>query len=100
MGTVRTGFKPGSFKRAAIHDMHGSVGQGLGKVGLTMPPFAKVKFQVLGEGGVNVATFHLGRAEEGGDAIALIGTDQPIDDAVLTAVRALPHVGQAQALNF
>ena len=55
---------------------------------------------VLGEGGVNVATFHLGRSEEGGDAIALIGTDQPIDEAVLTAVRALPHVGQAQALNF
>ncbi|MDE0942016.1 MAG: phosphoglycerate dehydrogenase [Alphaproteobacteria bacterium] len=55
---------------------------------------------VLGDGGVNVATFHLGRAEEGGDAIALIGVDQPINDAVLTAVRALPHVGQAQALNF
>jgi len=55
---------------------------------------------VLGDGGVNVATFHLGRAEPGGDAIALIGVDQPIDDAVLTAVRALPHVAQAQALNF
>ena len=55
---------------------------------------------VLGENGVNVATFHLGRAEAGGDAIALIGVDQPIDETVLTLVRALPHVGQAQALNF
>jgi len=55
---------------------------------------------VLGNGGVNVATFHLGRAEPGGDAIALIGVDQPIDEAVLTAVRALPHVAQAQVLKF
>ncbi len=55
---------------------------------------------ILGDGGVNVATFHLGRAEPGGDAIALIGVDQPIGEAVLTAVRALPHVAQAQALNF
>jgi D-3-phosphoglycerate dehydrogenase len=55
---------------------------------------------LLGDSGVNVATFHLGRAQPGGDAIALIGVDQAIDDAVLTAVRALPHVAQAQALNF
>jgi len=55
---------------------------------------------LLGDAGVNVATFHLGRAESGGDAIALIGVDQPLDETVLTAVRALPHVGQAQALNF
>ena len=55
---------------------------------------------VLSDAGVNIATFHLGRAEFGGDAIALIGVDQPLDETVLTAVRALPHVGQAQALNF
>ena len=55
---------------------------------------------LLGDSGVNVATFHLGRADAGGDAIALIGVDQPIDETVLTAVRALPHVGRAQALNF
>ncbi len=55
---------------------------------------------LLGDSGVNVATFHLGRARPGGDAIALIGVDQAIDDGVLTAVRALPHVAQAQALKF
>jgi len=55
---------------------------------------------LLGDSGINVATFHLGRAKPGGDAIALLGVDQHIDDAVLTAVRALPHVAQAQALNF
>ena len=55
---------------------------------------------LLGDSGVNVATFHLGRTRPGGDAIALIGVDQAIDDGVLTAVRALPHVAQARALNF
>ena len=55
---------------------------------------------LLGESGINVATFHLGRAKPGGDAVALLGVDQPINDAVLTAVRKLPHVAQAQALNF
>ena len=35
----------------------------------------------LGEAGVNIATFHLGRSEAGGDAIALIRVDQPMDEA-------------------
>ena len=55
---------------------------------------------LLGDNGVNVATFNLGRAEAGGDAIALIGVDQPLEEKVLSAVRALPHVAQAQALTF
>ena len=32
---------------------------------------------VLGDAGLNVATFNLGRAEEGGEALALIEVDQP-----------------------
>ncbi len=55
---------------------------------------------VLGDAGVNIASFNLGRAEEGGDAIALISVDTPVDDAVLEKVRALPMVGQAKALAF
>ena len=39
---------------------------------------------LLGDSGINVATFHLGRSEPGGDAIALLGVDHPIDEAVLT----------------
>ena len=54
----------------------------------------------LGDAGVNIATFHLGRAEAGGDAVALIETDEPLDDAVLDAVRALPDVVQARTLRF
>src|SRR6056297_1148917 len=37
---------------SAIHGIHGGIRQRLGEVGLTMPPFTKVKFQILGEGGV------------------------------------------------
>ena len=54
----------------------------------------------LGEAGVNIATFHLGRADRGGDAIALIQIDEPLDDETLAAVRALPHVRQATPLRF
>jgi len=55
---------------------------------------------VFGQNGVNVATFALGRASRGGDAIALIEVDEPISDDVLESVRALPHVTQAQRLRF
>ena len=54
----------------------------------------------LGVAGVNVATFHLGRNQAGGDAIALIQVDQGIPEALLEKVRAIPNVGQAKALSF
>ena len=50
---------------------------------------------ILAEAGVNIATFHLGRAAEGGDAICLVSTDGETPDAVLQTVRALPLVMQA-----
>jgi len=55
---------------------------------------------VLGDAGINVATFNLGRAEEGGEALALIEVDQNVDDSVLDELRALPQVMRAQALRF
>jgi D-3-phosphoglycerate dehydrogenase len=54
----------------------------------------------LGDAGVNIATFHLGRSAPGGDALALLEVDQPLSEAVLQAVRDLPHVTQARALSF
>ncbi len=54
----------------------------------------------LGDAGVNIATFHLGRSKPGGDAVALLEVDQRLSDQVLEQVRALPHVIQAQALFF
>ena len=54
----------------------------------------------LADAGINIATFHLGRAAEGGDAICLVSVDQPVPEAVLDAVRALPLVVQATSLQF
>jgi D-3-phosphoglycerate dehydrogenase len=64
------------------------------------PGFIGALGSTLGNAGVNIATFHLGRAKRGGDAIALIEVDQPITDDILAKVRALPHVVQAQAMSF
>jgi D-3-phosphoglycerate dehydrogenase len=55
---------------------------------------------LLGRAGINIASFHLGRAEAGGDAIALVETDQLVGEEVLAQVRALPSVTQAKALSF
>ena len=54
----------------------------------------------LGAAGVNVATFHLGRAQPGGDALSLIEIDDPISDDLLRQLGELPNVRQAKALKF
>ena len=54
----------------------------------------------LGRAGVNIATFHLGRQERGGDAIALVEIDEAIAPAVLAEVQNLPNVRQAKPLAF
>ena len=54
----------------------------------------------LGAAEVNIATFHLGRAAPGQDAIALVEVDQALTPAVLDTVRALPNVIQVKALRF
>jgi D-3-phosphoglycerate dehydrogenase len=64
------------------------------------PGFIGALGTVLGKAGVNIATFHLGRRDAGGDAIALIQVDQAVEGDVLAEVRALPHVVQADALRF
>ena len=55
---------------------------------------------LLGQEGVNIATFHLGRSEAGGDAIALVLVDQPISEDLVAKVRQIPLVVQAKALRF
>ena len=54
----------------------------------------------LGDAGVNIATFNLGREAEGEKAIALIGVDAPLSDETIEAVQNLPHVQKAQKLSF
>ena len=55
---------------------------------------------VLGEAGVNIGTFHLGRTAPGGDAIALVEVDVEVPPDVLQAVANLPNVVQVKALSF
>jgi D-3-phosphoglycerate dehydrogenase len=55
---------------------------------------------LLGEAGVNIATFALGRDREGGSAIALVSIDGPAPEGVLAKVSQIPGVKQAKALKF
>jgi D-3-phosphoglycerate dehydrogenase len=64
------------------------------------PGFIGALGTTLGQAGVNIASFHLGRASAGTDAIALLSLDQPISEDVLAKVEALPHVRQSQTLAF
>ena len=55
---------------------------------------------LLGDAGVNIATFSLGRSEARGAALALVSVDEPVNPALLAKVASLPHVRQAKALRF
>jgi D-3-phosphoglycerate dehydrogenase len=55
---------------------------------------------LLGEAGVNIATFALGRDKLGGSAIALVSIDGEAPADALAKVGAIPGVRQAKALRF
>jgi D-3-phosphoglycerate dehydrogenase len=55
---------------------------------------------LLGNLGINIANFNLGRAEVGGDAIALLSIDGTVEEKQLKEIAALPGVKQAKALAF
>jgi D-3-phosphoglycerate dehydrogenase len=55
---------------------------------------------LLGSEKVNIASFNLGRAAAGEDAISLIEVDGPVSDQVLERVRKLEGVVQSKRLQF
>ncbi|MFG1351326.1 phosphoglycerate dehydrogenase [Xanthobacter autotrophicus] len=55
---------------------------------------------LLGDAGLNIATFALGRDHLGGDAIALVAVDGTVPADVLAKVQALPQVKAAKSLAF
>jgi D-3-phosphoglycerate dehydrogenase len=55
---------------------------------------------ILGDAGINIATFHLGRQSAGGDAISLVEVDGSVPPEVIEKVRKLPHVQRVRALTF
>jgi D-3-phosphoglycerate dehydrogenase len=64
------------------------------------PGFIGKFASILGDAKVNIATFNLGRHNQGGDAIALVEVDGVVPAEVLAKVQALPQVKQAKALTF
>ena len=67
---------------------------------LDKPGFIGKFSSTLGEAGINIATFHVGRDAPGGNAVALIEIDGDLPEGVLAKVRALPQVQQAKPLHF
>ena len=55
---------------------------------------------ILGEAGINIATFSLGRREQGGDAVGLIGVDSLVPDEVLARLRDRAAVITLTRLKF
>jgi D-3-phosphoglycerate dehydrogenase len=64
------------------------------------PGFIGALGTLLGDAAINIATFNLGRQQEGGNAIALVEVDGEVPSAVLNKLSALPHVKQAVALKL
>ena len=64
------------------------------------PGFIGALGTTLGDAGVNIATFHLGRHGVGADAIALVAVDGAVAPDVLVEVEQLSHVQQAKPLEF
>ena len=54
----------------------------------------------LGDAGVNIGTFHLGRRAAGGEAALLLSVDQPIPEPLLWTICRLPGVKEARGLGF
>ena len=55
---------------------------------------------ILGQGGVNISRFHLGRHAPGGDAIAVIEVDAPLNKETLQSLRSLEQVISAQPIEL
>jgi D-3-phosphoglycerate dehydrogenase / 2-oxoglutarate reductase len=64
------------------------------------PGFIGALGSILGKYRLNIATFHLGRTQPGGEAVALIAVDQEISDEALAAVNAIAYVKRATRLSF
>jgi D-3-phosphoglycerate dehydrogenase len=55
---------------------------------------------LLGEQGLNIATFHLGRRQAGGEAVALVSVDGHIAPGVVHRLEAIDGVKRVKALRF
>ena len=64
------------------------------------PGFIGAFGSLMGDAGVNIATFNLGRDRPGGDAICYVAVDEPVGDALIAKIEAIPQVKRARRLVF
>jgi D-3-phosphoglycerate dehydrogenase len=64
------------------------------------PGFVGNLGRTLGDAGINIGTFNMGRIEAGGNAICLITVDSAMEGGVLECVHAIPNVLQAKLMSF
>ncbi|MEE9381064.1 MAG: phosphoglycerate dehydrogenase [Hyphomonadaceae bacterium] len=65
-----------------------------------VPGFIGALGVMLGDAGVNIATFHLGRTEASGEAIALVGIDAEPPENVIQKLCDLEQVRYVKVLHF
>jgi D-3-phosphoglycerate dehydrogenase len=99
-GTLFGGGKPRIVEVQGI-SMEAELGQNVLYVrNKDKPGFIGNLGRTLGDAGINIATFHLGRLGPNEDAIALMQVDQKLSDKLLDTVRAIPNVVEARSLSF
>ena len=65
-----------------------------------VPGIIGVLGSIMGKNNVNIANFTLGRASEGGQAIALLYVDAPVSNVVLAELQATGKFNQVSHLEF
>jgi D-3-phosphoglycerate dehydrogenase len=55
---------------------------------------------ILGQRGVNISRFHLGRRERGGEAMAVVEIDAPLQSDTLAELRSFPEVIYARQIKL
>jgi D-3-phosphoglycerate dehydrogenase len=75
-------------------------GQMIYIVNTDAPGFIGALGTTLGENGINIATFNLGRRKGAGEAIALVAVDDPITPEVGRQLQQLPGVREVVPLSF
>ena len=67
---------------------------------MTKKIFNEPTAAALADNKINIATFHLGRLSSGGEAIAIISTDNKIENSVIESIKKIPLVIQAKYIQF
>jgi D-3-phosphoglycerate dehydrogenase len=75
-------------------------GQMIYIVNTDAPGFIGALGTKLGEHGINIATFNLGRRDAGGEAVALVAVDDPITPDVARQLKEVPGVLEVVPLSF